>query len=176
MIPPYELENLRRAAQQVNEFASKNAHTFEILRRAIEEAARAAEVLAEEEREKQQITPFVENDLCLAPSMPAELVEEIHRRHKDGQSVVEYVSGWYHADNWRALSDMVDPWEKNNYYKSRMHIIREALWTHQQGRYTASIATLIPQIEGLVWGWAFGEGAVEQGLEKEGGRKYIRRS
>lgn len=58
----------------------------------------------------------------------------------------------FYADNeWRELQNLVSEWKHNPFFKKRMPIFFEALEAHISGLYSASISTLLPQIEGVLF-------------------------
>ena len=59
----------------------------EVIRGLTEQARQWKNLVEEREREYRLLSPFEENDLCLAPSMSYELVAECQRRHEKGGHV-----------------------------------------------------------------------------------------
>ena len=118
---------------------------------------RMIEQRAEEER---LFAPFVENGLCLAPSMPQELIDECVRRHEAGESVVDYILTWSQAEEWTVLKDMVQPWKSHPFLAARSEIFEEALHAHTSGHYAASVALLVSQPEGVALDWVYDSNAM----------------
>ena len=58
--------------------------------------------------------------------------------------------GFYQKDSHRHLVETVETWNGHPLFAPRMHIIKDALQAHCEGRYTLSVPTLIPQIEGVL--------------------------
>jgi hypothetical protein len=115
------------------------------------EMARAMEEHAVRER---KVEAFAAHGLCLAPSMPDELIQEVIRRYESkNRSVGILVLGFYRRDDWSELKKAVQVWRKNRFFAQRMQIIEDALWAHMNRRYTLSVPTLTPQVEGLIWDW-----------------------
>lgn len=80
--------------------------------------------------------------------------EEEVRQELDG-ALGEY----FRRDDHAALSKMVSKW--GEHFTARQYIFRDALWAHEQGRYTLSIPALAAQVEGIL-----------RDLTEEYGRRY----
>ena len=141
---------------------------------AMDQAARAAQVFAEWKREQQRLKPFVENGICVAPSMPQEMIEECQRRYAARKGIVNYVLAEYRRNRWQLLRSAVASWDQNRHFRDRIHIIEEALWAHQRGRYAATIALLMFQVEGIVLNWAFADDAMQAVQKMEAKRRSDR--
>lgn len=103
----------------------------------------------------------------IAPSMPVTFnryVVDLDRKGKAKQAWRK-ILGYYHRDNFWALKAMVESWEEVPAFQSRMPIFYDALSAHCQGKYSLSIPTLLPQIEGLL-----SEFAVKHGIKINFGR------
>ncbi len=90
--------------------------------------------------------------LFLAPSMEKKLLARItvHHQNKKKKSVISSVIRYYGATNQKRLRDAVGSWESNPLFVPRMKIIRDALDSHINGKYTLSVPTLLAQVEGIV--------------------------
>jgi hypothetical protein len=88
----------------------------------------------------------------IVPSMPFELRERVVSMHKQGKTryVSKTIMGYYQRNNHRYLIETVETWKNHPLFASRMHIIKDALQAHCDGRYTLSVPALIPQIEGIL--------------------------
>ncbi|MFX0201918.1 MAG: hypothetical protein ACFFCW_37890 [Candidatus Hodarchaeota archaeon] len=88
----------------------------------------------------------------IAPSMPVELRERVVGLHRQGKTryASQSIMGYYRRNNHENLIQMVDNWEGHPLFRLRMHIIRDALDAHREGKYTLSVPALIPQIEGIL--------------------------
>ena len=88
----------------------------------------------------------------LAPSMPRALRQRVLTLYREGK--VRYASsaimGYYQRDSHRHLVDAVTSWNDQPLFAPRMHIIRDALLLHCERRYTSSVPTVMPQIEGIL--------------------------
>jgi hypothetical protein len=98
----------------------------------------------------------------VAPSMPYELRERVVSMHKQGKTryVSRTIMGYYERDNHRHLVEAVGSWENHPLFASRMHIIKDALEAHCDGRYSLSVPALIPQIEGILNEYVLANGLV----------------
>ena len=87
----------------------------------------------------------------LCPSMPKSLFRNVVGKYQTGQ--IRYASaavlGYYRRRNCAHLKVAID-WRSNPLFNTRITIIEDAFWAHQQGKFTLSIPTLIPQIEGIM--------------------------
>lgn len=88
----------------------------------------------------------------VAPSMPLDLRKRIVSMHKQDKTryVSNVVMGYYRKNSHENLRSAVDSWEKNPLFTTRMHIIRDALDAHCNGKFTLSIPATVPQIEGVL--------------------------
>jgi hypothetical protein len=97
---------------------------------------------------------LVKAGFWFTPSMPFELLLKVENLAKNEGALPEEIEKtiieYYEDGNWTALTEMVDSWYENEHFANRKHIINDALDAHKAGRYTLSIPTLIPQIEGLL--------------------------
>ncbi len=88
----------------------------------------------------------------IAPSMPSQLIERVIEHY--GQGERRYISrsiiGYYQRNNNEALMAAVSSWETNPLFAPRMHILRDALQAHCEGKYTLSVPAVLPQIEGVL--------------------------
>lgn len=50
----------------------------------------------------------------------------------------------------KKLNRMLKEWKQNPLLKSRMHILKDAIWAHNKGKYTLSVPALLPQLEGIM--------------------------
>jgi len=103
--------------------------------------------LAERER---IVQAFQACDLWLAPSM-IELTDKVVQLYDDGkkQVIPSMITHHYKKNNWTILKKTVSNWECNRFFRPRMGIIYDALEAHINGKYTLSIPTLLPHIEGI---------------------------
>lgn len=62
----------------------------------------------------------------------------------------------------KKLNKMLREWKQNSLLKSRIHILKDAIWAHNQGKYTLSVPVLLPQLEGIM----------VEGLELKGKVRY----
>ena len=95
---------------------------------------------------------FKEAGWPLAPSMPVELRERVVELHRRGKAhyASNTIIGYYRRNGHAHLVAAVDAWDSNPLVGPRIHIIRDALEAHREGRYTLSVPALLPQIEGIL--------------------------
>lgn len=55
------------------------------------------------------------------------------------------------------LGNLVANWNWDPVFKLREQVFQEALWAHREGRYTLSVSTLMPQVEGVITEWMHGQ-------------------
>ncbi|MDP9439852.1 MAG: hypothetical protein M3P49_14105 [Actinomycetota bacterium] len=60
----------------------------------------------------------------------------------------EVIPEYFRREGYAPLSEMVEEWQEH--FGERYHIFEDALWAHEQGRYTLSIPALATQVEGIV--------------------------
>lgn len=102
------------------------------------------------ERRRRIIQAFQACDLWPVPSMKG-LTDKIVQLYDDGkkQVIPSVVSRYYKKNDHAILRKAVSRWEDNSFFRPRMGIIYDALETHINGKYTLSIPTLLPHIEGI---------------------------
>ncbi len=88
----------------------------------------------------------------LCPSMPQSLIHNVVGKYQTGQTryASAAVLGYYRRMNCAHLKVAIDEWRSNPLFNTRITIIEDAFWAHKQGKFTLSIPTLIPQIEGIM--------------------------
>jgi len=129
----------------LKESRNQFAQVFESFSKTVEEIRKDGEAIA----------PFLQkSNLWINPSAPIEIFAELRELVNNGNPTSENIEkvfiGFYEEDNWQLLRDLVDYWGKHPNFAKRMEIIRDALDAHIAGKYTLSIPTLLPQIEGLL--------------------------
>jgi len=62
----------------------------------------------------------------------------------------------------KKLNKILKEWKQNPLLKSRIHILKDAIWAHNKGKYTLSVPVLLPQLEGIM----------VEGLELKGKVRY----
>jgi hypothetical protein len=60
------------------------------------------------------------------------------------------IVAFYHANGFEKLTDLVDSWDKSPYLQARWQLVMDALEAHKQGKYTLSVPSLLPLIEGML--------------------------
>ncbi len=76
-------------------------------------------------------------------------LREIIQSHNEGKDkeIEEAILAYF---NEAKLEQMVQDWKTNSKLSPRMHILQDAIWVHNQGRYTLSIPALLPNVEGMI--------------------------
>ena len=101
---------------------------------------------------KESIDAFTAAGWPIAPSMSPQLVARVVTLYREKR--VRYASrviiSFYHRRNFERLNQMVENWAANPLFAPRMHILKDALEAHRQGKYTLSVPALFPQIEGIL--------------------------
>lgn len=95
--------------------------------------------------------PFTECGLWITPSMTPNLVKVVIERYEQGKkrTIPAVVAGFYMQSNWQILSDAVKRWESYEFFTPRMPIFYDALEAHINKKWTLTVPTLIPHIEGI---------------------------
>lgn len=88
----------------------------------------------------------------IAPSMPRELRDRVVDMYRQGKTryISQTIMGYYQRQDHTHLRHAVESWERHSLFAPRMHIIKDALELHCEGRFTSSVPTLTPQIEGIL--------------------------
>jgi len=97
-----------------------------------------------------------------APSMPTELRGKIVQLYREGKGryISRSIIAYYEKNDYQNLKMMVCSWENNDLFQPRMHILRDALEAHCSKKYTLSVPTLIPQIEGIMNDYVHSNGLI----------------
>jgi len=104
--------------------------------------------------EKRALT---ESGWIISPSlddMPVSYIRKAVVRYNNGdkgKALSNLMKNYYGIDNgWNKLEDTVATWKSNKLFTSqRIKIIYDCLWAHKNKKYTLSIPTLLPIIEGV---------------------------
>lgn len=88
----------------------------------------------------------------ISPSMPKALRQRVVELHMQGknQYASQPIMGYYRRSGCTHLKELVHGWQDHPLLGSRVHIFVDALGVHQDGKYTLSVPTLMPQIEGVL--------------------------
>ncbi len=70
-------------------------------------------------------------------------------RNGDKTAMTKLIVTAYHKDNYLLLRSTVAKWSKNKWFARRMETINDSLGAHIEGKYTLSIPTLLPLVEGI---------------------------
>ena len=117
----------------------------EEISRSVEEAKATSQALG---------APITRAGFWISPSAPFPLFSLLKRLVDNGEatpeSIRQAIVGYFEADDFYYLKSMVDGWKRNLYFIDRMSIITEALDAHINGKYSLSIPTLLPLVEGIM--------------------------
>ncbi len=168
---------LRASMQKVASYVSDMQRAFDVVSPVLDHVAEWAAIANRFEDREKTVQALKGHGVCLAPSMPRDLADEIIRKAKAAKPPGPKLLGFYRRNGWAALIEIVERWESNRFFRRRMHIFRDALWAHVNGRYTLSVAALTPQVEGLVWDWIFvftkGDSeAISKVIKREGSGRF----
>lgn len=107
--------------------------------------------LGEHLRRKDIAVPFTECGLWLTPSMTPRLVSLVVERYEQGRkrTIPAVIDGFYRQNNWAVLTDAVKRWKSYEFFVPRMPIFYDAVEAHINRKWTLTIPTLIPHIEGI---------------------------
>lgn len=100
------------------------------------------------------IVPYCkEANLWIPRSAPIGLVSAlkdlVDRNEASTENVKKIFLNFYEIGNRKNLREMVDAWKENPYFSERMEIIYDAFEAHKEGKFTLSIPTLLPHVEGI---------------------------
>jgi hypothetical protein len=162
-------EPARRLSQTMRQWTEEVQRSAEALRRMTEEVAAQSEHFTQwwKEFEKQHgfghksVAPLLRRYKWLVtPSLPITLVFRVVKLGKRsgprGRDINRLFVGYFAADNWRALRDMVDGWEDNPLFRKRLVVLRDcvrALQAAESVGFNAAnvvLPTLMAQIDGLL--------------------------
>jgi AcrR family transcriptional regulator len=111
-------------------------------------------MLQEAELVADEVGPvFRDAGFWLTPSMPMSILWETKRLKEQGElsadTLKQVILEYFREDNGAALEEMLDEWRDDPRFAPRMHIFEDALEAHLAGKYTLSVPTLLPHIEGI---------------------------
>jgi hypothetical protein len=83
-------------------------------------------------------------------ALPLSTYRWLFRLYKAGkiQDVEAYLLGCMRTP--KVLDEFRKTFQSNIAFQDSLHIIEDAVWAHQQGKYTLSIPALMPQVEGII--------------------------
>lgn len=156
----YELNPaLFEALSQVMEQASEATRTLAPILQSIgEKCSRVIESISpfflqyQEYLERDNISvPFVKCGLWLAPSMTPALVKSVLDKYEQGnkRAVLAIIEGFYRSNNFENLRNTVNRWSHYEFFTPRMQIFYDSLDAHIAKKWTLTIPTLLPHIEGI---------------------------
>jgi hypothetical protein len=123
--------------------------------------------LGERLRRRQKIsTPFIKCGLWLTPSMTPTIVEMVTQTYEQGKkrAIPAVVEGFYRRNDYENLKRAVGSWSSFQFFSPRMPIFYDALDAHINRKWTLSIPTLLPHIEGIAGEILLAEGLPFQSI------------
>lgn len=97
------------------------------------------------------IEAFISAGWPIAPSMSVDIQKRVIELHQRGSNQMSNaIIGYYHKNDFLVLDQMVDGWNDNPLFATRMKILNSARNAHKRGEYELSVPTLLKQIEGLI--------------------------
>lgn len=128
----------------------------------IVEAVKKISDFAEFQKKLRQIrdeekTALIETGWIICPSLMSIPYPNLRKavvnynQGDNGKSISNLMKNHYGSqNNWEYLTEVVAKWESHKLFtKQRMRIIKDALWAHKNKKYTLSIPSLLPIIEGV---------------------------
>lgn len=115
------------------------------------DAARQA-ALAWDKQAREGARVLAKRGWWLAPDMPMPLVNQAieMERQGSGRRISRMICVYYRSSNCAPIAAMASRWDGSPYFRPRRHIFSEALWAHRARKYNLSVATLLPQLEGIL--------------------------
>ena len=112
------------------------------------------EIRKSEEAYAKLLAPFLEKSaLWLTPSMPYTLWQNLkmpRSQEIEPKQIEKIFIDCFEENNWAVLIQIIAKWFENKIFANRSQIIQDALEAHISGKYTLSIPTLLPQVEGIL--------------------------
>lgn len=98
-----------------------------------------------------QYKPFIENGLWLAPSMLPNIINIAIEKYEQGKksAIPSIIEGYYRRNDYEVLRCTVSRWDSLLYFSNRMHIFKDALDAHISKKWTLTIPSLLPHVEGI---------------------------
>ncbi len=95
--------------------------------------------------------PLTDCGLWLAPSMLPRMISDVVEKYEQGKArtIPMMIEGYYRINGFQNLKEAVSGWKSIKYYSQRMQIFEDALEAHINGKWTLSIPSLLPHIEGI---------------------------
>lgn len=85
--------------------------------------------------------------------MPYPLSEVVRLIETSPKEAVETIQKYCYEKD--LLEKMLEDWRATDIFKSRQTILEECCFAHKNGKYSLSIHTLMPQLEGIITDWIF---------------------
>ncbi|HLC30604.1 MAG TPA: hypothetical protein VJM51_07470 [Dehalococcoidia bacterium] len=147
-----ELSRISQHTDEIGRVLAANAGIFNAIRRVFEQQEPFKGLQDRLQSERNSAEAFSAAGWPIAPSMPRWLKRRVIQLYE--QDKVRYagqaIIGCYKQSGCKYLVDAVEKWNSHPLFAPRMHIIRDALWAHQNRKYTLSFPALIPQVEGIM--------------------------
>ncbi len=88
----------------------------------------------------------------ISPSMEKPFLVRLVRIYQANEKnkAIQTVISYYKRGSYRRLKDAIENWNDNPLFLSRMKIIKDALDAHCKKKFTLTIPTLLPIVEGVI--------------------------
>jgi hypothetical protein len=95
-----------------------------------------------------------ENGLWLIPRLlPYPLSQAIHIIETSPETAIQVILDYCNQKN--LLRQMLNDWWSVELFNSRQKLIEDCCFAHENNRYSLSIHTLMPQVEGIITDWIY---------------------
>jgi hypothetical protein len=139
-------DSLKQASLSLSSIYDQNKDLFESLTSGLKYFSKQNSRLQE-----LQFKPLIDCGLWVTPSMLPSMISTIVEKYDQGKKSVipAIIEGFYRRNNYQNLREAVNGWASLRHYSQRMFIFRDAFEAHINGKWTLSIPTLLPHIEGI---------------------------
>ncbi|MCD3321133.1 hypothetical protein G8V07_12520 [Clostridium botulinum D/C] len=85
-------------------------------------------------------------------SLPLKITNEIDKNKDElnKDDVDDIICNYYSKDNFKKLNEITNKWNRLNYFNNKIDILEDSIDAHKTGKYSLSIPTLTPLIEGII--------------------------
>lgn len=136
-------------------------------------ADQAARIIEKKELEKEIMR---QSRWWFTPSflnIPANQINAALLAYKNGDrgAVTRLFKKVYHQNGYQYLNETVEGWQDNKLFAPWMEIIKEALKTHREKRYSLSVPALLLTAEGIATDYCKKEGGLSRKIKSKGNEK-----
>lgn len=91
-------------------------------------------------------------DWWIISSLPITIINEIDKnKEKLAKDEVDYIiCNFYNESNFKELDRVVEKWANLSYFNNRVDILKDSIEVHKIGKYSLTVPTLVPIIEGVI--------------------------